>query len=600
MSLRYFKFVFIILTSLLFYQASFSAVMLPAKKIYPNPRGNGILPWRPTGSFEQPVSAQCRPSGLTEVLNSSNFEANLQEWMDRCDQENWPVSRSYNRHATLQRLDAIDYEVEKNPYIQPVKFRMNSGRIVQGLIAMKPSAKPLPLIVARCGVFCNASNGAVTTMVFTHFFEEGPFNVLMLGSNSGVQFAWDNRTLTAGGFEEGAQMIEIIDSIQKSHIRQNISEYHIFGVSLGGHSALYASRLAEERKDLPIRSAIALVPVVNLKDQLELIFSRNIRGRVFQFLTKGIFRNLVNYIPFLGDRLNQTGWSDTNRLKALVSTTLRALSEKNSYTQFPKFFEGYSVDSESEFYRLADYRNFAFKPGIPTLIVYAVDDFVVDTEINANSLKNLGSLPNTSFLKLNRGNHGAFDFTLGWPVFSTLVNGYFKKYSKSIDADAQIGVPIGKLQTSAWTKGGDLKDVNTNKRLGIKFVEFGLDPFKDKADQVQVRMWVRIFKPTNSLFENDDSCLRYDGRYSMAPDSCFEFQESTLDGQKLISEFGLEDLSNMGKWDEEALQRLRMWLQTQVKPKLNQINVAEVSSFFGDWYESYLFPDILMGPVPVR
>ena len=386
--------------------------------------------WIPTASERRLKPADCQRAQLARLMRDPKVDTltlgrNVQAWLDRCDHA-FP-SPLYNSYQVLLDFLLMNYDFKKNPQVQIADYHLKGGQLVRGILATHDDETPRPFVIVRCGVVCNLDNGPDKASILMHLFEESGFHVLILISSTSSVYAKDNNEMFVSGLEEGAQMIEILDQIYRSEFMKKVSEFHIMGFSLGGHAALFASRLALRRKDLPIRSAFAMCPVVDLKAQMLSVLSEDYKGYFFDSQIRNIFHSSEENVQQVAEIASQLDKVPRSEIPGKVMRgsfdTLRARRTAASDLgfQFPKTY--------SDFLTEMKFQNQAELPGLPTLVVYSEDDVVVDSPINSGVLpKNKKGL---GIVGLKRGNHCAFNQGIEWSSYSEILRGFFSRHSKS-------------------------------------------------------------------------------------------------------------------------------------------------------------------------
>jgi pimeloyl-ACP methyl ester carboxylesterase len=386
--------------------------------------------WRPEGANQEPVPALCSGVRLRELLismsSSPNAETALNNWKSRCETSlNKPV---YGRLRVMFDMDAISYTAAEQPASQALSFRLRDQRVIRGVLALKraPGGQILrrPLVLARCGVFCDAGEGPLSAMAMMHLFDEGPFHLLILGSNSGRKFAQDNHSISLNGLDEGRQMVEVLEQLLAQPRYQSLfSDVHFFGTSLGGLGTLFAAVFVNEASELArasFRSTIAMCPVTDLKRQLEAAFQPTLEGLYYTQATRNLVRDVLEFVPtLLIQARGGLGLWNQRQIRDLVETeSARASGGTNSFSSTKDFLEANRFLHQAG--RLAT----------PTLVVSSRDDEFVPSDINSSALKKIAKNSNLAHLQFERGSHCALHLGVGWPQSSGLLNGWFLRNSR--------------------------------------------------------------------------------------------------------------------------------------------------------------------------
>ena len=273
-----------------------------------------------------------------------------------------------------------------------------------------------------------------------HLFDEGPFNVMLLGSISGSDYQIDNRQFGIGGVFEGTQLFEVAKWAKSGVLGKYTSDVHIIGVSLGGHAALYASLFSSLNLDNDqqpyLSSVISFCPVVQLKDAIDFLYTKGSRTSVDLFNRKSwqSLYKIRGIIPSLGKLLPSEGALDPNRLiNIIVRGSLdyyRRYSQSGN--QLPSPFDKERIRTKRDFWKLNNFLSYSHLVTTPTLVVSAENDPVVRYYQNAKPLKNKHrGLTGTSLNVVStwRGSHCGFSVTYGWKYISELVRAFVSSHS---------------------------------------------------------------------------------------------------------------------------------------------------------------------------
>jgi hypothetical protein len=222
----------------------------------------------PTGAMDFMAPEECQPENIWNALSSpqrslDEVSASLQERISRCDPY-WHGEYESPVMA-LAKLGLLRYPVSQ-PYLRKIQIPLPDGRRLRGTLAIKPGAHDL--VVVRCGMFCNDEGGPTGPLAIMNLFEENPVHLLLLNSNTGLDFAQDNGLSYVGPFDEGFQNLQAGKYIfeKQAELGLKIRDLRIVGMSLGGLSALYSSvyfNTSDEFLYLRVNSFLALCPLVD-------------------------------------------------------------------------------------------------------------------------------------------------------------------------------------------------------------------------------------------------------------------------------------------------------------------------------------------------
>lgn len=352
----------------------------------------------------------------------------IQSFFDRCKRS--MVGMSSGRYKSILRLALIRYKMMNHPGIRSVLIQLPGGSVVRGLLALKPDARKRPLVIVKCGIMCNVDDAESLRFMLMHLYDESPFNILAVGNISGSDYQKDNGHFAMGGFFEGIQLIDLANWLRSSTLKDKISSLHVLAVSLGGHGALYSSLynsyIGNTPEDRPIQSVVALCPVVDLAASMDYLYRRGnpLKQKTFRLLSWRQMTKLLSYIPFLEGFAAQEEKRTTEVLiNAMIYGAIDYFKQHSVLypNWLPKPFEAVSVKTETDYWRINNFLNFADLVKTPTYVIGSADDAVVPSHLNAFRL-NSAAVENKhiQLLKLNKGSHCAYSVTHGWNNMSTL------------------------------------------------------------------------------------------------------------------------------------------------------------------------------------
>ncbi len=389
--------------------------------------GKNPFLWRPNGSNPGIQEPFCQMDRLSHIVRSTASDLNqgvrdLQSWADRCEPQ--LVDPRAPTWTALVRSMMLDHSFSGHPDIRPIRIHLSRGRVIRGYLGLKAGDRPRPLVIARCGLFCDADDSGSTRTFMMKLFEESPFHVLTLSNVSGSDFIKDNEVVALGGVEEGRQFIEIADLVRapESPFNLKISSLHIIGVSLGGHGILYASLFDSLNRDglKPqgrFSSAQAICPVVHLENAMKTIYAPGLLGTLIKILSVFQIREVIRYIPILGEILGVD--RDLSRGRILEAFSVTALDYYKKMTQAESWplkpFEGMRIQNLDELWSIQNFVTWAGQIEVPTLVIPSKDDHVVKYRLNSQLLEN--EITDSGKLKVvtfENGDHCALSATAGW------------------------------------------------------------------------------------------------------------------------------------------------------------------------------------------
>lgn len=413
-----------------------------------------ILGWTPTGASDRPEPAGCEPFRLEEILlrthQSTYRQANeLKDFFAQCG----PALRGVNplTIGSVLSLAETKYEICDHPAMRKVIIKLPTGELIRGVLALKPGHARRPLVITKCGVLCNTGDSAMRFLLM-HLFDESPFNVLALASDSGSDFVKDNGYLAPGGLREGHQIIHVAKMMRASPFGARISSIHFVGVSLGGQGGLYASilndHLRADGQSPLLASTLATCPVVDLQPSIEGLFGDPVKKLFWKKMFQSAAAGAISNMPKLNKLLAH--WKDLSSSefpRAIAEGAARFYRARKPGWLLPPF-ENISISTHDDFWRANRFTEFARRPvRTPTLIFAADDDDLIETEQNALALSRIveevrktpdGRNTGLAALTVASGNHCAFNLVYGWRTASSLYRSFVLSRSPELSSRKRV------------------------------------------------------------------------------------------------------------------------------------------------------------------
>lgn len=481
------------------------------------PGGEDVLAWTPMGENINFSSPQCSKESIAEVFRSTRDTGlqrlRLASYLQRCETE---INISEDPIPPLAKRALLGLPLRSNPFVRKVKITLSDSRVLFGFLTLKPDLRARPLIIAQCGLFCNLSDSSTHRNFIAHFFDESPFHVLTLGSITGKDFQRANGIPALGGFDEGRQIYQVAQFLRSSQspFHDRISSVHAVGVSLGGQAALYSALYDSMNGQNTLQSAIALCPVVSLKNSMTDIYAGNPIGIVARFLTVLQLREVFRYIPILGELLDIS--ERLTRQQVFDSLSLAATvfyQRKTAETPWDlKPFLSQSIASREDFWAWNQFSDFAHHLTTPTMVVAAQDDRIVRTPANSGLLTNEKSQA-LNVVTLQKGDHCGFAEANGWANISTLLREYVLSHSP------EFYVPSTK--SYEWVRIDDLvqklkwpRNYSLGRSESVAGYRWNISSSRDEMD-----LFVTIFDSYKTIGQGEGLCY-YHSPYH-APRDCY-------------------------------------------------------------------------------
>lgn len=403
-----------------------------------------------SGVSQSFAAGECQGDQITSIFDKANSFFSqvdlLRSYVGRCGQD---ISNPWNRSPIfpLVQFAAIRYVFSENQNLKMAKITLPEGRVIRGVLGLKPDKKPRPFILVKCGVFCDAKESSNVVSALMHLFDESPFHVLVLGNITGPQFEGENSSFAVGGFDEGRQLFQIASFIkEESWFKERISSVQTLGVSLGGHAALYSALYSSQNLlssgHRAIDASMAICPVVNLENSLQRLYSRDLLSYGYTLITFRTLMSFADKLPFLRNALAQI--KKTNPQEFYDLLTQSSLKYYQDWTQNQPWnlqpFAGLQIQTQEQLWGVNNFADFVHKVEIPTFVIVAENDDVVRFSDNAALISN--DNPFVQVLSVPQGGHCAFSVANGYERWSRLLQEYFvsndptwKKQRRSVMVD---------------------------------------------------------------------------------------------------------------------------------------------------------------------
>jgi hypothetical protein len=402
--------------------------------------------WIPNTAIDLSLKETCRPEYLEDGLLATRgklpqIEAVTSAYFKHCE----PVFRrkSNSTWLAVAQMPKLEYQFKNRPEIRRVEFVDHKDQVMRpGYLALQPGNRPRPLVIYQCGALCNLEDPSMRS-VFIALFDTGVFHVLALPSSTGSEYQKINKVLSMGGLDEGRQLVRIALMIRSPSFpyAKRISDVHLFGVSLGGHSALYASLYADhyERqfKKRAFDSVLLGCPVVKLQESIENITRKSLVGRVFYSSFVSQIVELFDDTPILRD-LIPTGRGFRPKYAELRNIIARgALDYYKNKTRDPSWgmspLEETRIQSLEDLWQTNDYLRNGYPHQLrPFFVFTSSDDPVVLYKQNTLKLleaDRLAANRKVFSLVTPRGHHCMLEAAYSWQTAGAFFRGFFLSQS---------------------------------------------------------------------------------------------------------------------------------------------------------------------------
>ncbi len=463
-----------------------------------------LFKWTPSGLPPQRNKEGCQAEDLeNEILNSSgqyDFQAQkMRGFFNRCGdhlERHWPGDL-----WGLLKISTVSYPLCDHPYVRKLHFNLGGGYTQRGYLALKPDPSPKPMIIIKCGAFCNTGD-ASTKWSMMHTFDSGPFNVLLVGNFTGQNFVADNSRIGIGGHEEGMLMIRLAEFLRNHpELGPRISSVHLMGISLGGQAALYGGYYGGYNRLLSgqtmIQSSMAICPVVDLQPSMVNLFQKNIKGRLMRYVFLSEITAAISVVPILGDIFKSLGEiADNPEIPHRVAEgTVKYYNETDQDWQLSPF-QNLNVNSTEQLWRLNQFQRYArATTDIPVLAMPSKNDWIVPYDFNSRVMKselnNRRGISTVRVLDFNTGNHCALNMGYGWDTMTAMARGFFLSNSPEIALFKETKTKP--LVVDYWSR---------NRRL-YKYEKHFSQKWKIERGKSYFNVYFKVFSPYSN-----DRCWR--------------------------------------------------------------------------------------------
>lgn len=432
----------------------------------------------PDGLSSKDISPDCDPKlfedlVLSQKRTSAQYFKLAKDYFKRCESE--LSARSPKGVLALLKYSMYQYPFLQHPQVQEFTMTLSNGIKLPAIMALKQDPRPRPLVVVKCGTFCSASESPSMKAYLMSLFDQSPFNVVLLASQTGLDYMALNHVMQLGGWSEGYEALLAGQWLKdKWAYKDRISSVHLMGISLGGNAAVFGAAFndmypqADGKKTF--NSVTGICPVVSLKPTLDHLFGAFIVGPLFAGLTRDQFtdgRDSLQDIPDLltDGRIPKKASEMADYLGVMASTS----QQRRGIASTP-----------SSYFKSNNFWNLPNKIQTPMLLWASKNDIVVNNKLNTAVVEHddyYEKSANVGVLNLAYGSHCGFQGAYGPLASSTVLRTFVLTHSPEfVDSYKQTTVP--------WTYGFK-KMYSVEEHVGQSF------EFASKSDQVKVNF--RIF-----------------------------------------------------------------------------------------------------------
>lgn len=415
--------------------------------------------------------------------------------------------KDYYKDEVVDRVDVLKemqddtYPFDKLPQVKDFKYKLPSGLIVEGKVALKDNTKR-PMIIILPGKLSDyKAPGSI--QAFKYLFEQGPFHVLILNNITSEQFMVKNRQVLFGSVEEAHHLYGIAEAIKKNEFNFShlVETLHVYGESLGGQATLYASIYNSQARDPALDSVLVGCPPANLFKATDGVFNRKSTGSVYStfeagkinkaFHKKAVdhFESVLAQVP----SLERTATVNGRTPEKSEWTNMLAESSYDHYVdRIQKTWPSLFVETiakvkpkevnrnlvASKFWQWNNVNNYHQFSRTPALVYSSDDDFVVESAKHAHSLEDHSkNNPTLNFIRFKGGSHCALHGGMGHALAGSFMRGYFLGQAKKPSDYVELQTPeLSKQGIEIDLKEEYLKDFSwsyneSTKSITLQFVK---------------------------------------------------------------------------------------------------------------------------------
>ncbi len=470
-----------------------------------------LLKWDPTGVWSTNISSQCDPTRWQQqVLSSSAVNTSalsVVDFFNKCETQ-LKTGHSSSGANIIEPM-TLQLHPESYPFARHVVFHLPKNVELRGLLALKPDFKKRPLIIFRAGIFANTKEFFPERSLFMQIFEQSPFNLLLLESLSGVEFAQHNSSVSLGGFDEGLQNFLIAQQLQKSSepLSKYITNVHLLAISMGGHGAMFATLLNHWNGGKTISSTMAFCPLLQFQETFDYHRSQGVSIEVMNLWATKRVREFgeklssVREDNFIQDSLSALekqrtepliGWPQSIHISTEMSKYLKK-SSKVSY-------------GDSFFWRANRFWQWYNNVQTPVLIFATYQDPVVPWFVNTGRVVdgrlNLSS-SNVHVYNFSEGYHCSLTAPYDWSSTAVVYQTYYLKNSPNFHRQLH-SVHLSKEQLQAYKisdeyfKAGAASlplrfDIEKGSSVIRVFLDFGSPTSFWASSKFNVKKWLNKY-----------------------------------------------------------------------------------------------------------
>ncbi|MGZ3782159.1 MAG: hypothetical protein ACXVCY_16020 [Pseudobdellovibrionaceae bacterium] len=481
------------------FPAEDSPLMADSPGRYPEPFNfmfETLLSWTPRGEVK-PMSTACSAELWGARLMDARLKntpqlqgALIQKYFQDCRED---IETGKNgSFRNLMKMMTMKYSPQKHPFLRRVVLNLPGNVKLKGLLGLKGDFKRRPFVIVRLGIFSSVEDFKPERSWAMMFFEQSPFNVLLVENMSSADFISHNNQFSFGGYDEGIQNILMARLLTDSNepLSRLVDSVHIFGLSLGGHGVLFSSLLNKYNsgKNQPlINSFTALCPVVNLQPTMEKLTHDGLKSAFVDLWSRRRLAGLNKKMPSLESFEN---FSFLSKAISEIARTYHGGLSYVSSVQLPP-----SMKDGSNFWELNDFWKY-YKDVEQPVLIYATDeDPAVPFKINSRMLQTKElkvDSKNIRVINLSQGVHCTLPIAYDWHTLTTIFQSYILSHSPNFKmVERNLNVDLSDNEWKGFIDQGSkvtFEVQEPNKKSGFATVELKIENSKGSTKSMNLSL----------------------------------------------------------------------------------------------------------------
>lgn len=351
-----------------------------------------------------------------QSVDCSRFNKNVQTYLEQC--ENIIAENNDNLFINIFRGLNIQLDPSRYKNLQRVQFSFPRKIKLRGILLMRESDKPRPLVIFRAGLFSNTQEFFPERFILKYLFENSKSHILFLESTTSVEFAKRNNEIILGGYDEAFQNYAIAEKLKNdTNFSTKISKIHLFGISHAGPGILGAAMIDQINSKL-FSSSVLFCPLIKLKE-------------TFEVHLKSWWRDPVQTLINWNRKSSLADMNSEFKGFFLIDSYFRYLNKNNVQFSFPEDFDfriPKALAQKDNYWERQSFINEINSIQLPTLVWSTKKDPMVDVSLNYDWLKESQILKSGEFYLFSRGHHCTFHSVYNYFYLGQLIESWQSKF----------------------------------------------------------------------------------------------------------------------------------------------------------------------------